>query len=404
MADVPTLRSMEDFLINPTFDAMDDRHRSPASLAVDGCVSTSPPVGMFSLEKVPKTPEASATMRSFVEEPFFWRGYTSEEEVASPVEADDLSFRSATSPSPCPSQLGDAPFSEPFAQGGYRVEQQCSKAQAITFVSAGKARIVSLPKAVVDSPTVSRPKRPATDTSLQLPRSRFHSGETDTSTTSFQNSPRALTHTSSEKSPVSTPTSSIAEQPKKGRNMLRRRPSLPVLAATARFHAATASPLSTFHSQSTDFLNHDPFPSAEQMSPPMTPTKRKLHKFSSSLGLGVLAKGAKSATSPDGSVSEDIEAAPGPEPILATTLAMPARRPSTRTKMIPRGANERAPPIVLPPCPESYDEDENFVFRSTASNYGPARKVSKSSASVPKSSKLHRRQRSYSTAWITSQA
>lgn len=394
---------MEDFLINPTFDAMDDRHRSRPSLVVDGYVSTSPPVDMFSLEKVPKPPEASATMRSFVEEPFFWRGYTSEEEVASPVEADDLSFRSATSPSPSPSQLGDAPFSEPFAQGGYRVEQQCSKAQAVTFVSAGKARIVSLPKAV-DSPTASRPKRPAADTSLRLPMSRFPSGETDTSTTSFQNSPRALTHTSSEKSPVSTPTSSIAEQQKKGRNTLRRRPSLPVLAATARFHAATASPLSTFHSQSTDFLNHDPFPSAEQMSPPMTPTKRKLHKFSSSLGLGVLAKGAKGATSPDGSVSEDIEAAQGPEPILATTLAMPTRRPSTRTKMIPRGANERAPPIVLPPCPESYDEDENFVFRSTASTYGPARKDLKSSASVPKSGKLHRRQRSYSTAWITSQA
>lgn len=398
------MRPMDDFLINPTIEAMNDRHHSPTSIVVDGYVATStPPIDMFSLKQAQKTPEASATIRSFVDEPLFWRGYASEEEVASPVEADDLSFHSATSPSPSMSQLSYSPFPEHLAQNYDHVEQQCSKAQAITFVSAGKARIVSLPK-VVDSPTASRIKRAATETPIRLPMSRSHSREAESPTTSLRDSPRAISESSSDKSPVCTSTVSIVEQQGKGYKTLRRRPSLPILATTVRLPDTASSHLSTLQSQSTDFLNHDPFPSSEKSSPPMTPTKRKLHKFSSSLGLSVFAKVAKGATSSDDGLSENFETVPEPEPTLTTSTQIPARESRTRTKMIPRGANERAPPIVLPPCPESYDEEDDFVFRSTAPTCRTSRKDLKTSPPLPKTNRLHRRQRSYSTAWITSQA
>ncbi|KXL51016.1 hypothetical protein M433DRAFT_137243 [Acidomyces richmondensis BFW] len=150
------------------------------------------------------------------------------------------------------------------------------------------------------------------------------------------------------------------------------------------------------------FLNHDPFPSIGQLSPPLTPTKHKLQSFSSSLGLSVFAKGAIRTESPGSSVSEGLEDVKEPDDALATPMNLPARQPSVRTKMIAREANEHPPPVVLPPCAESYQEEENFTFRSATRCYGPSLYNLMPSILVPNTGKLHKQQRSYSTAWITS--
>jgi hypothetical protein len=57
----------------------------------------------------------------------------------------------------------------------------------------------------------------------------------------------------------------------------------------------------------------------------------------------------------------DLPAAAFVAPERSTTMPPPPprraapQRPSARGKMVPRGASERAPPIVIPPCPEDWD-------------------------------------------------
>jgi hypothetical protein len=63
--------------------------------------------------------------------------------------------------------------------------------------------------------------------------------------------------------------------------------------------------------------------------------------------------------------------------------------------MVARGANERAPPIVLPPCPDDseYDGDRVAAVRSQVQR--SPKSYSPTGAPKP-GKKLHRRQRSLS--------
>ncbi len=54
------------------------------------------------------------------------------------------------------------------------------------------------------------------------------------------------------------------------------------------------------------------------------------------------------------SSAEDTESVHQPEPAnVALNVTQPKRYSSGRPKLVARAANERAPPIVLPPCPDA---------------------------------------------------
>ncbi|TKA65548.1 hypothetical protein B0A55_13209 [Friedmanniomyces simplex] len=199
-------RPMEDFFCNPTCTfPMDDNPRfSMASEPVIVGSPTMPPSEMFSFKAGVKIPEPSAAIRHFTDEPMFWRGYTSEEDVASPIDTDDvMSFRTTSTlsnTSEPAERTSNASFPEQLAQSCDRVERQCARAQAVTLVPAGKAKVVSMPK-VVDVSATPRMRRPAPITPMRPPVSRMSRIGIGSQTSSqASGSPR----TSTEKSLLST--------------------------------------------------------------------------------------------------------------------------------------------------------------------------------------------------------
>ncbi|KAK5694610.1 hypothetical protein LTR97_009200 [Elasticomyces elasticus] len=354
--------------------------------AIEGS-PTMPSDDMFSWKAGMKTPERPNAVKHFTDEPMFWRGYTSEEEVASPIENDGMSFRTTSTLSDISetaSRLSSASFPEQLAHNCGRVEQQCNRAQAITLVPAGKVKVVSMPK-LVDVSTTPRMRRPAPITPFRPPVSRMNRMEIGSQKGSqANNSPR----TSTERSPVSTAPSSVAVLLTRGKSV-RQRPSLPALQGTPRFQSNASGSKSTPRVVKTaDFLQHDPYPALPvdlPITPPlMSPSRRKLHRFGSSIGLGVF--GMRRSNSSDSSLDDALENVKDLEPRgsalpKSSSPRMLSRTPSTKPKMVARGANERAPPLILPPCPETY-EDERDVTR------WPLRK----DASVLPM-KLHKRQR-----------
>ncbi|KAK5741752.1 hypothetical protein LTR17_003743 [Elasticomyces elasticus] len=402
MADSSAKRPIEDFLCNPTFTftmEVHPRFSMVAEPAIEGS-PTMPSDDMFSWKAGMKTPERPAAAKHFTDEPMFWRGYTSEEEVASPIDNDGMSFRTTSTLSDIsetPSRMSNASFPEQLAHNCNRVEQQCNRAQAITLVPAGKVKVVSMPK-LVDASTTPRMRRPAPITPFRPPVSRMNRMEIGSQTSrGVSNSPR----TSTEKSPVSTAPSSVAALLTRDRS-IRQRPSLPTLQATPRFQSSiSGSKTSPRVVKTADFLQHDPYPALPVdlpiTPPPMSPSRRRLHRFGSSIGLGVF--GMRRSNSSDSSLDDALEIVKSVEPrgnalFQASSPQMLSRTPSTKTKMVARGANERAPPLILPPCPETY-EDERDVTR------WPLRKDA-SVLGLP--TKLHKRQRSMSTALVSVQA
>ncbi|RMY27113.1 hypothetical protein D0866_10373 [Hortaea werneckii] len=396
MADFTEMRRPpEDFLINPTFAAK-ERTRSPMAA---NHASVMRPVEMFSFQPNQKTPEPATAIRKFRDEPLFWQGYASEEEAASPIADDDLSIHSASNELQHTSRRS-SPFPEQLAHTCKRVERQCGKAQAVTVLPAGKARIVNVPKMVDVSapPRVRRPLVKSMHPSLSSPT---QVGSPTSSQGTRNNSPR----TSGERSPISTAPSSVVELPKNTK-VLRHRPSLPALAAAARAQPATPQ-MRPSPQHAPDFLNHDPYPTSvvEPPKTPQSPSRRKLHKFSSSLGLNMFNKASKQTDSPDSSIGAELETVKEPEPVMYSARhsqpSTPARTQERRSRMIPRGANERAPVLVLPECPESYDDSLSFPSWPTRRDSEATYVTMDRSTKMPK---LHTRRRSVSAAMVTAEA
>ena len=164
MADVPTTtRPIHDFLINPTYAAMDDHSRLSMGSERYVYATTAMPLvddgndddNMYSVQAGKQAATApTTTAEDFRSERVSWRGYASEEEVASPTEPDDITSYSASSDDECASETGEVSYAHhPDAQLHKATERQCGHAQAITMVSAGKAKVVSMPKSVDVSST-----------------------------------------------------------------------------------------------------------------------------------------------------------------------------------------------------------------------------------------------------------
>jgi hypothetical protein len=104
----------------------------------------------------------------------------------------------------------------------------------------------------------------------------------------------------------------------------------------------------------------------------------------------------KRSTSSEGSIDEEMEAIKEPEPVLVRPSTATLPQAKARAKLVPRGANERAPPLVLPPCPDDYESVRDVT-------QWPIRKDSGSTAAA-RGPKLHKRQRSMSAAMVSVQA
>ena len=400
-------RSFQDFLINPTY-AMEDQPLS--MMPLDDKITIMPPHEMYSFKPYPKTPEPVTTLQDLRDERLFWRGYTSEEEAASPLDTDDMSFHSVSTDTQLATRSSKGSLTHELARICSRVEQQCARAQAITLVPAGKAKVISVPR-LIEVSAAPRPKEPATATLIRPPVSRLNHVEVD-SRTSSQHSRTNSPSTSGEQSPISTAPSSVADVSRRMKSVRRRPNFAAVSVVSPEIGTSDSSSGPVRYMRAVSFLSHDPYPSApsERPTTPMSPSKRRLRKLSSSLSLNIFAKGLRRNESSDDDLGEVLENVKEPEHVIPTPvvsrLPVPVRKSSIKARMVPRGASEREPPLVLPPCPAGY-HDEDDISGATWTRWQSTKDSSELEATTDSSTrltKLHKRQRSYSPTTATTQA
>lgn len=331
------MRAMEDFLINPTIVDTDDiihiptmgHKRQQSTTSSERWVVTKDSYNMI---------DPAATLRSIIGPADFSRGYGSEEEAPSPIEADDISFDSSTESSVHSEELKDDSFPEQLAVSCNHVEQQCSKAQAVVMTKMPRAKMVSMPKIVEVG--ASRMKKPASVLSLQ------QIAAASSQHTSRTSSRRQSAKTSKDTSPTATAPSSIYEQPKPSRQMYRQ-PSKPLMDTAMQARA------------SADFLRYDPYPSqtSSYASTPSSETAPKLRrKLSSSFNIGRFSLGLRRHNSNDNSIDEEFSSSASEKG--SSGPAIPSRKSSrpSSTHKYSRSMGERAPMIDISPSPKEEDE------------------------------------------------
>lgn len=387
---------MEDFFFNPTrntFGVMDVRKSTPSARAsmasVRRSTHRSPAMSssdVFDFQAGKSTPERCITMRSYAEEPSFWRGYLSDEEVASPIGTDDWSSRTSSEHG-SPGRESFEDFPEQLAQSHYSVEQRCNKAQVVKLVSVGKPRMVSMPRLIDLPPTAPRLRRVAPLPPL-TPDAYVQRTQTAAAASS---SPRQRSSRSSMERPMTASAAASFSGHLKEGESARLHPSVPHILTQAK----KAVSESVTRQPSHDFLEYDPCPSSSPVTPPpRSPSHRRLFKLSPSFSLHRLGSGLKRRDASEFGIAEEPEPRPEAVQDVAATLAQPLKvvpTPTPRPKLVPRGANERAPLLVLPSCPDDYDCD-------LAPMQWPLRKE------LDTRNKLQRRQRSRSAALVTAQA
>lgn len=373
-------RPMEDFFINPTL-RMDHRLRSSTMVDDNQLYMAAAAHHDFYMAKSKgKEPvKPSASIVDLVNEPVFWHGYTSEEEVASPVDDDDVmslhsdvSIYSIASSTSLPEQL---------AETCSNVQQQCNRAQAVKIQAAGKARVVSLPKPI-DIParrSIMRPASPGTP-SKRPSLARLRSTEGFESTRSSEDSRNNRTDSissSSVNSPASTAPSSVDDSmdrrpPIKHQHSFSRH--VPLMEAAKAFSPPnSAGPYSPMFPQSAGLPKRQSTSMSDRSEVSSITTNRssvrRMTKFSSGFGLNKITKNRVGRESMQGG---DLESVKEPEPnyIAPTTQPrIPARTTSMKPKMVARGANERAPPMELAFLDE--EPPNNWPLKDTGANSRP---------------------------------
>jgi hypothetical protein len=196
----------------------------------------------------------------------------------------------------------------------------------------------------------------------------YEDGENLTSTPSPRSSAEdwPISPTTFEQWPISPTTFERAERQGYIRSV-RRRPNLTQLQIFPRSESPyeltsvpkAFSPPKT--AKTANFLDYDQQASPRAITPSTPLPKRKLHKLSSSFSLRTFSKGFKRSSVSEKSVAGSTTslAMPAQMPYTISEMHIPSRTSSKPLpKMVPRGASERAPPIVLPPCPYDYAEQE----------------------------------------------
>ncbi|KAF2721064.1 hypothetical protein K431DRAFT_285112 [Polychaeton citri CBS 116435] len=396
MADAPMSRDVEDFFINPTMVPTDGQSSStsPRNRNFSRPATMDIPTGTLAMllekeHKKTQDPTAvirhlSAELQTNVPGP---QTYTSDEEVASPVDANDFSS--------CPSdsevcEAVETSIPEQLATSCNNVEQRLRKAQAVQMVKAPKPKMISMAKSAEHTTNEVRMKRPAPSTT----------SASTSRATSFQSSRQAsmapvANARLSRQSANSSATEFDQPQPVPIRYGARQ-PSMPLLAAVGRDfdHAYPTFPVSNTpqhaprsssmrQPRSTPRNDANPPPAADgdeswPLRSTAAPPPNRLNKVASTLSLHkfgrkkTLAKRHRSTANSSSSVTSSSSNADIDEDDVYTAgddFEIPPRSKNlmqhhfhTRSRMVPRGANERAPAIKLPPCPDQ----GSYVYQSYA--------------------------------------
>lgn len=395
MAEALATHDMEAYLINPTVQKEPSHVESQPHNMSGDLIPIFLADEIVTVKAGRKSIESAGSIHKFSNQSIFSNGYVSEEEAASPVEDNDFGFNTASDTESIVS-IKETPSVENLTDHANAL-QLCTKAQAVQFVSAGRAKVVSVPKPL-DLSLHGNQYSPTIDTPTRTSVSKRDAGVYDGS---FVHTPSP--RSSSDRSPAS---SSYEEQVFRPRT-IRRKPKLPPLQAPTSSSQRSVRSQTPLADQRAEFLNYDPYPSNWPLGGPASasPTKLRMPKLSSSFSLKAFGRRRSNS---GGSSASDGWDSPTEQYIAVSLPASPAvrhvprtLRKSTPPKMVARGASERAPTLVLPPCPEGYDGDDN-----SHSSQWPLRKDSYSSSptfETPNALKQIRR-KSVSAAFATSQA
>ncbi|CAK1366155.1 hypothetical protein CB0940_09417 [Cercospora beticola] len=316
MASAARIRRMDDFIINPTMSA--DAHIEASDMA-----------WAKSQLVMPGNNKGKQPMSEPHESFDFWPTYTSDEEEASPVDDDSASEYSVCS---------EISVAEVFEV------QHLRCAQLVLLQNAGKARMIEMSKAA-RSPRSSLSSRSSKAKSIDIPRPNLSLRmplNTRTSQDSTGSSSRnaSLSSTTPE-SPLSTAPSSVYDEMEDeviAKRKQNRVSHIDLMHAVRDLPQTPITPISPA-----------PLPVARKLSTnaPSTKSVRRKRNFAS----GFASKFGRRDPSEDTmeSVLDRVARAEGG--LTLQRQGAQHRYSGGRPKLVARAANERAPPIVLPPFP-----------------------------------------------------
>lgn len=396
MGDVVTSRAIEAFLINPV--EMGDRYAESQTLTLN----TRPRIDQLASNTRNKAVRISK--ESFSDplvEQLYWTRYDSDEEALSSIDSDTESISSTSSGEILEMTTTRLSIvsAEELAKSCHPVEQVVHCAQAVTFQSVNHGDVKFSPR-LVEIPPSPRHIRPKSMGCYRPPTSRLSKLDTSPGTVhqrSVASTPRTSLENSSIASTPSTPPTSVDERSPISSNekVIRRKSAVAGMRSVAKrefsFHGQPMPDAQTLR----EFLATDPSSHEKPISHVpahlTTPSKRKLRKFSSSFSLGRFNPSFAKRNSSSDHILENAPETPRIPEVYRPTRCSSLQPPPT-TKMVARGANERAPPIVLPPCPDDSEADLGPMrarMSRAPKSYSPT--------GAPKTGrKLHRRQRSLS--------
>ena len=367
MVDVQATRPVDEFLLNPTLNMDDSYVHRYSPTPSDDVVTDSRRNGIVAFTSSKKESKAAGTIHDFTSEPTYLQSYTSDEEVASPVDNEDFDSEFDDSDIESTLSIRESPSLEQLPQSANAV-QLCSKAQAIQVVSAGKAKVVSMPKPVDRSPSPNHATSSTSDPA-QSPVRRPQRMSSNGSTMITKGAQSASYRSSSEESSVAPIPRSVPEQPT-GPNKLRRKRNLPPIQTTPSSqspHSRSPKSQTPLTAQRAEFLKHD-YPANMQPDSPTSPStpNRKTHKVSSSFSLRSFGRKRRQDSLSDSSAGEESRRTKESEaaqkfPPSPSVRSPTSSAPRAAPKLVARGASERAPPVVLPPCPDQYNDDADTV-------------------------------------------
>jgi hypothetical protein len=401
MDDIATTRAMEQFLVNPTVTT--DRYTESRS--------NSPKASRRSHQLALNTKDTDLhpskdTLPDTLAERLLWRAYDSDEEDLSSVDSDTMSIRSSSSGEILEvktARLSIVSADDLARNRRISNEQSLYCAQAITIKPINYKSVCMSPR------LVDIPASPHCDISQNIgcyrpPTSRLSKLDTtNVRQRSNLSTPRTSSEGDSNGSTPSTPPTSIDERSPilSNEKVIRRKSAVTGMRHAARRECSVNVDNMQDAQTLREFIASDPVsfgdrPISKTPNPLVMPSKRRLRKFSSSFSLGRFTMRNSAER-----VAEQLRTTSNPnrQTLPAPEVYRPTRcsslQPLPAGKMIARGGNERASPIVLPPCP--YNSEQDF------SQAGPMRprlqRAPKSympTGTPRQSGKLHRRQRSLS--------
>lgn len=401
MGDIATTRAMEQFLVNPTVTT--DRY--PESRSISPKAKRRSHHLDLSTHDLALYP-SNDTLSDPLTEQLYLRGYDSDEEALSSVDSDTMSIRSSSSGEILEvktARLSIVSADDLARNRRVSNSQSLYRAQAITIKPINYGSVCMSPR-LVDIPSNPQCERSQNIGCYRPPTSRLSKLDTtNVHQRSVVSTPRTSSEGESNGSTPSTPPTSVDERSpiSSSEKTLRRKSAVTGMRHAARRECSVNVDNMQDAQTLREFIASDPAsfggrPLSKAPNPLVMPSKRKLRKFSSSFSLGRFTMRNSAER-----VSEQLRISSNPnrQTLPAPEVYRPTRcsslQPLPAGKMIARGGNERAPPIVLPPCP--YNSEQDFDEQGSVGSGLPRAPKSYMPTGAPRQSgRLHRRQRSLS--------